>query len=500
MTSLPASRLLSPALRILLGIGLSLLSAGMLLYSQPPYGIWPLAFLGFVPVLLAQHRILPPRLSSLAQAIAVGLFLGTLIPQIFGSFASGIWFIRWLFLLVGAIVFFSEMGTRTMNQETGYRWFVLEGALVWVGIEMIRNLIPFLGTGGFIGYAYYRSPWLIQPLSIFGIFGLNLLTLLLGYALGLGVLAWYDRAAARRGWLDSGTRPVDPGLALRWVAGAGLGAVAWILLSLFLWVSFRPGETIRAAAIHPNAPYAFNLLKQLSANAADAGAQLIIWPEGSIDFNPQGPRQSEVQGLARETGAYLAIGYSVVAPGGNRNEAVVVSPEGEFLGVYGKDHPVVFLGEQSANRGLYPVFQTTLGTLGTIICHDLNYNDTIRKIARGGARFIAVPSNDWPELTYRQQAYLVYRAVETRTAVMKADTRYDSFAVNARGEMIAGQFNPQGKRGILVADVPLGSADAPQLVMGDWLGWLSLAGMAFFVLPNPLLKQSGASRRSQLPV
>jgi len=71
----------------------------MLLLSQPPYGIWPLAFLGFVPALVAQHRILPPRLSSLAQAIAVGAFLGVLIPQIFGSFAGGIWFFRWLFLI-----------------------------------------------------------------------------------------------------------------------------------------------------------------------------------------------------------------------------------------------------------------------------------------------------------------------------------------------------------------------------------------------------------------
>ena len=410
---------------------------------------------------------------------------------------GGIWFFRWLFLIVGGIVFFTELGTRAMNQDTGYRWFVLQGALVWVEIEMIRNLIPSLGTGGFIGYAYYRSPWLIQPLSIFGIFGLNLLTLLVGYALGLGAVAWLDRAGTRRGWLDPGTLPVDPRLAARWVAGAGLVAAAWAGLSLVQWWAYRPAETIRAAAIQPNAPYAFAVLKQLSVEAAGQGAQLVIWPEGSINFDPQGARRAEIQDLARGTGAYLAIGYSVAGEGANRNEAVVVSPEGNFLGVYGKDHPVVFLGETSATRGHYPVYATALGPLGTIICHDLNYNDTIRKIARGGARFIAVPSNDWPALTYRQQAYLVYRAVETRTSAMKADTRYDSFAVNARGEVIAGRFDPQGSRGILVADVPLGSADAPQLFLGDWLGWLSLAGMAFFVLPNPLIKRwAGATRRS----
>jgi apolipoprotein N-acyltransferase len=487
----------SPLLRILLGTGLSLLSAGMLLLSQPPYGIWPLAFLGFVPVLVAQHRILPPRLSSLAQAIAIGLFLGTLIPQIFGEFAAGIWFFRWLFLIVGTIVFFTELGTRAMNQATGYRWFVLQGALVWVGIEMIRNLIPSIGTGGFIGYAYYRSPWLIQPVSLFGIFGINLLTLLLGYALGLGALAWFDRISPRRGWPGPGTIPVPSRLAFRWLAAAGLLAAAWTGLSLAQWWSYRPAETVRAAAVHPNAPYAFQVLKQLSVTAASEGAQLVIWPEGSINFDPQGERRAEIQALARETGAYLVIGYSAAGDMLTRNEAAVVSPAGEFLGVYGKEHPVVFVGERATpTRGQHPVFETTLGPIGTIICHDLNYNDTIRKVARNGARFIAVPSNDWPALTYRQQAYLVYRAVETRTSAMKADTRYDSFAVSARGEILAGVFNPEGRRGYLLAEVPLGSADAPQLLLGDWVGWISLAGLAFFVLPNPLLKPRPILKRT----
>jgi apolipoprotein N-acyltransferase len=231
--------------------------------------------------------------------------------------------------------------------------------------------------------------------------------------------------------------------------------------------------------------------------AASEGAQLVIWPEGSINFDPQGERRAEIQALARETGAYLVIGYSAAGDMVNRNEAAVVSPAGEFLGVYGKEHPVVFVGERATpTRGQYPVFETTLGPIGTIICHDLNYNDTIRKVARNGARFIGVPSNDWPALTYRQQAYLIYRAVETRTSAMKADTRYDSFAVSARGEILAGVFNPEGRRGYLLAEVPLGSADAPQLLLGDWVGWISLAGLAFFVLPNPLLKPRPILKRT----
>jgi hypothetical protein len=32
----------------------------------------------------------------------------------------------------------------------------------------------------------------------------------------------------------------------------------------------------------------------------------------------------------------------------------------------------------------------------------------------------------------------------------------------------------------LIADLPLGTADSLYLILGDWLGWIALAGMAFF--------------------
>ncbi|MGK0619447.1 hypothetical protein [Meiothermus cerbereus] len=50
-----------------------------------------------------------------------------------------------------------------------------------------------------------------------------------------------------------------------------------------------------------------------------------------------------------------------------RNEATVISPTGEFLGVYGKDHSVLFGGKTSPTRGTYPVYPTPLGRLGGLV-------------------------------------------------------------------------------------------------------------------------------------
>jgi hypothetical protein len=49
----------------------------------------------------------------------------------------------------------------------------------------------------------------------------------------------------------------------------------------------------------------------------------------------------------------------------------------------------------------------------------------------------------------------------------------------------------EGQQTVLVADVALGTASALQIRLGDWIGWLCLAGLAFFALPNPLLKRGG---------
>ena len=73
------------AVRIGIGVALSVLSGVMLLLAFPPYGVWPLAWVAFVPYLFAQHRLLPRKWSSLAPAIALLLWLGPFMARLFGT-------------------------------------------------------------------------------------------------------------------------------------------------------------------------------------------------------------------------------------------------------------------------------------------------------------------------------------------------------------------------------------------------------------------------------
>ena len=143
------------AMRVGIGLILAAASAIMLTLAFPPYGLWPLIWVGFVPMLVAQYRVLPKRISSLAPAIAVGGWLGGYLGPIFGGSGS---YMAALPLIIGVINLLTEKDNRAFHEHTGYRWFVLHGAVSWVGIEMIRSFIPIMGTWAFVAYALYAQP------------------------------------------------------------------------------------------------------------------------------------------------------------------------------------------------------------------------------------------------------------------------------------------------------------------------------------------------------
>jgi len=487
--------------RIVLGILLSILSALLLSASMPPRGWWPLAILGFPPFILAQYRILPARWSSLGSATAIGGLVGLYILPAFLTLPGAPWHMELLPLLFGLFVFTADRKTRHFHDRTGYRWFVLNGAFGWVGIEMIRSLIPVLGTWGFIAYAYYKAPSIFQPVSIFGVFGMSLITLLAGYSLGLFGLSWFDG----RWTVDQDYSPVEARLARRWILGVGAGCLAWAAGSLILFQS-EPGDAVRVTAVQPGFRMLwteeekstnwleadryhdlyddlFDILVKQTEKAVVQDPDMVVWPEGALNFDPQKEHTTELKDLAASTDAYLVLPYGV----GYRNEVTVLSPQGEFLGVYGKDHPVVFVHEQSKTRGTYPVYETSLGTIGSIICYDLDFTDTARRIANKGADLIAVPSGDWPGIADKHFAHVVFRAVENRTAMVKVDRNYDSAIIDPYGRIVALTYSLEPEQKTLTALVPVTSTHSLQGVLGDWVGWLSLGGLVFFAIYTPIV-------------
>ena len=494
----PKFLIVSNSLRLVIGVLLSALSGVAFMLAFPPYEIWFLVFIGWIPLQIAQFRIIPKRVSSIASATALFVWLQGYIGPIFASFKT---FMIWLPLVVGLLSLLMDAKLRKFHHNTRYRWYILSGVASWAGTEMIRLFLPIAGTWAFIAYPLYRQVWFIQPISIFGIIGLGMLIIFINLSLAMLIISLMDQ----RWKFEEDEYVILYPFAKRWAVLCISILVVWVGLSLVLYTRPLNTSTITAAAIQPagspiissnqgNMEKAVRLRDRMieqSLEAAKIGAKLIVWPEGSLMVDPQvDSSQINFTSLAQETGAYMVTGYVVVMEDGFRNEATVVDPHGKFLGVFGKDHPVTFGGETSLSRGTYPVYDTSIGRIATIICYDLDYTDTTRKMVRQGAQIIAIPSNDWSAIADKHFNHVVFRAIENRVAMVKADGGYDSAIIDPRGNILSLASFPQGGEATLVSKVPLGDGKGTMnTFLGDWVGWISLAGMVFFMFCGKTLEK-----------
>ncbi len=474
-------------LRFTLGILLSAASGLLLLFSFPPYGLWPFAWFALVPGILAQYRLLPVKWSSLAATIYTAIWLGPFLARLFGPGFGP--FFQYLGIWIAILNFFASRDRR-FHELTHFRWFILQSILVWVGFEMIRaTFIPLIATSAFIGYTQATQPWLIQPVSVFSIYAMDFVIILCNYSLGLGAMALLDRR-----WIAPDAVPVEARLTRRWLAGTGAVLAAWIGLSLVI-LSTQPNmPKVRVASLRPNFPLPahldtvntsqvrFDTFANQARQAAAQGAQIIYTPEMMFNFDPQEEYTEQFREIARETGAYLFITYSVSKEGEAwRNEAVMLSPAGEFSLVYGKYHTWMIGEPPTPSAGSFPVYGTPLGQLATLICHDANYTDVARKLSSEGAQIIAAPYREFAGFGEQAWTHVLFRAVENRSATVISGVATVSGIINPDGSLAALDTDINGSPRVLVADVNLGPGNAPYTSLGDVVGWACLAGLIGFI-------------------
>lgn len=453
------------------GVGLSAASLTLAVLAFPHVAFGPLILVAFVPMIVAQHAFLTRRMAGLAFALGIGGFYvayawGVLPDDADGRLRGGI------LLFAGALVVLGAF-ERFLHDATDYRYFTVLAPLAWVAIDFLRAGVPQVSTWGYPAYALFDSPAVLQPVSVTGILGLNLLVLLVNWSVAGLILAgvrpkllgW--RRARRRGTV------------------VGIATLIWLVAG-FLMIE-NPAPSIRVAAVQPGSsgyvrsatagegtflPAGYT---EATLEAASRGARLVVWPEYGLPYDPRRVATAELRDLAAEADTYIAIGYGEFGPTGNRNEAVVLTPDGRFLGPYGKQHPVTILGEESTTRYGYPVYETEVGRIATILCYDLDFLDTARAVARGGAQLVAVPSQDWGSIAHKHYPLLVFRAIENRMAMVKADWGYDSAVIDPYGRILDRTISSESTQGLLVADVPLRSGRTIANRIGDWPGWVLVA-------------------------
>ena len=176
-------------------------------------------------------------------------------------------------------------------------------------------------------------------------------------------------------------------------------------------------------------------LEHWAREAAVKGASLVITPEGFLEgyvantsANPgvteeryrsvgesiDGPLLLRIRLLAKELKIYLLVGFAESRGGKMFNSAVIFSPEGEVALHYSKSHNAH--DEPFNTKGTdFPVAETKLGRIGTLICYDRQLPETSRILAIKGAQLILVPA--WGERGEMNEVMMRTRAYENSVYV-----------------------------------------------------------------------------------
>jgi apolipoprotein N-acyltransferase len=467
------------------GVLCALLTAALLIVIWPTFGnLWWLTFVAFVPMYVAQYRLLPRRWSGLAVAVAFGTYYFALFLHASSVLSMG----PIIGIGVGAAIVGGVIGIflRPFAERSNYRWFVVQLPLIWVAIDLLVQNNEIIGTYMWIGYRLAPVPQLVQPVSITGTPALSLLIHVVNAAFALVVIALIDRV--RPALADV---PV-PRRVLTWSVAIPVAAVTvWIAASLLIYrdVTNRMGPEVRVAAVQPGLDNAtpgtlisagnitpgrtqdqrvadqITQLTAMTKEAAAKGAKVVVWPEETLDYDTRVSHTDWIPALVRQTGVYLAMGFTPDPENGAApNTGLLWSPQGEVKIVYLKSKRVIVEGEKFTRGTEYPTVATPQGTLGMIICFDIDFPDgPARRTARNGAQMILAPSIDFASIADVRAASTAFRAIENRVAMVKADVAWDSVIVAPDGRVVTSTavHDERGGQALLIADVPLGPRGAP---------------------------------------
>ncbi|MGK2949543.1 MAG: apolipoprotein N-acyltransferase [Acidimicrobiales bacterium] len=416
-------------------------AAGALLcLSLPPFGFWPLAFVGLA--LLDRVVADQPRRARFARGWLVAL----------ACFAPSL---SWMTALtapgyvIASVAYSAMVGAGVAAAPPGRgRWVALAGT--WTVAELVRWSWPFGGVPlASLPIGQVAGP-LAPVLRVGGPVLLLAVTVLVGGALA---------AAVARAW-----RPAA-------------GLLAAVLVVMAAAMAAPSGRTVGSAEValvqgggeqgtRKSDTGVIAVFEVHVAATADVEppVDLVVWPEDVIDTEgafADDPWADEVAALAREVAAPMLVGtVEGAGPDRFRNGAVLLDADGSIIQRYDKVHRVPF-GEYVPLRALLePLAGSALpardaligelpghldvpgpvGRVATPISWEIFFPDRTREGVEAGARLVLNPTNGssftGTIVQTQQVASSRMRAIESGRWVLQTAPTGFTAVIDERGHVV----------------------------------------------------------------
>jgi apolipoprotein N-acyltransferase len=480
---------------LLVGCGVAAVAGLCTSLAFPPVGVWPLAFVGLVPLLLVLRSCSAGRGALVGLCFGLGLYGASLYwIALFGVLA-------WTALVLLSAAAIAAFGAVAVIVRRPDRPIVnaLAIASAWTVLDWIRGAWPF---GGFtwvsLGVSQVSNRTLLPLAGITAVWGITFVVVLVNAA--LAALLTREGRGARRAFL---------------AVGATVAVLAPVLLPAA--VIDGPSVSIAVVQIDVRVPPGVSTVEEdllvarrnIEAHRTlgnEPGVDLVVWGEGALD-----PAALEDPATVAATQAAIAavgvpttIGAVVNDPDGSQHTSVLAfDGHGNLVDQYDKVHLVPFgeyvpfrrrltwidaIGQIPVDRvpgeSLHPIDQPGIPPYGTPICFENAFPSIPRTLVRDGAGFLVVPVNNASYLFTAAAAQHLQmsqmRAVETGRWVVDAGVSGISAFINPAGvvQSRTGLFQPA----ILRGQVQASSAQTVYVRFGDWVPILSIVMLAMSVL------------------
>ena len=214
---------------------------------------------------------------------------------------------------------------------------------------------------------------------------------------------------------------------------------------------------------------------------ANAGAQLVNWPEGAGIGVAEDVDLLVAQGqtIAQQAGIYLAMPTFKLFAGEERpaeNRLFVIDPTGKIV----IDHVKYggnFLEGTLLGNGVLQSVETPFGLLSGVICWDADFVVNMRQAGQQGVDLVVIGANDWPGINTIHAQMAVFRAIENGTTILRQASNGTSIAVDPYGRVLTSLDHFTTTDRVLVAQMPANAhVFTLYTVIGDAFGWLMVVG------------------------
>ena len=477
---------------------LAVLSGILLVLSHPSFNLYPLAWVGLAPLLVAVKSV-----SNAKSAFRIGYisglsFFSVLIYWIVLLYPFANIFVTvlgYIALVAYAAVYFGVFAVlaQQLPRKSGMP-SIFAAALFWTGLEWIRSWLLTGFPWGSMGYSQWNNHAVIQIASITGVYGVSFVLVLFNASVAHFIISFPN-------WRRSIVNVAFP---------IAIVAIAFVYGAICLSDSGNSEAHVKLGLVPGNVsqaekwksehiPKIFKRYMSLTEKAIAANPELIVLPETAL--HPQilsGRAESYKQrlfGLLKKHEIHLLAGAP--AQGADRkyyNSVFALSPEGKKLGSYSKTHLVPF-GEYVPFSSALPnfiQFETfaagksinvlPLGgvkdaKVGIAICFESVFPNLCRKFAAKGANIMGILTNDaWFVGTTAPAQHLSaapFRAVENRISVFRCANGGISCIIDPFGRIVSPTIAPSQPDGVLIEDVPLKNyqieGETFYTRYGDWL-------------------------------